>query len=333
MDTVTVIGTTTWGTTLAIHIANKGIPVSLLARTTKETSNLILANENARFLPGIPFPNSLKVTNSQGQALENASILVIAVPSQSFRTNVLQLKPHINESLIILSATKGLEKTSTLRMSQIVEENLYPSISESMCVLSGPNLASEVLSGKPSLSVVASKSAKSAHKIQHLLSSDTFRIYTSSDVIGTEMGGALKNIIALGSGICDGFGFGANAKSAFITRGLAEITRLGVAAGGNAQTLSGLAGLGDMIATSTSELSRNRYVGQQLARGIKLSDILTKMDNVAEGIHTTTAALTLANNLGVDMPITAATAKILFDGMSPRMAISELLQRPASTEL
>ena len=333
MEQIAVIGTTTWGTTLAIHIAHKGIPVSLLTRTKEETSDLIRANENTRFLPGIPFPNSLEITDSQVQALENATILVIAVPSQSFRINLLQIKKHLNDSSIILSATKGLERMSALRMSQVIEETLSPSISEATCVLSGPNLAKEVLCGKPSLSVVASKNAKSAQRIQHILTSNTFRIYTSSDLIGVEMGGALKNIIALGSGICDGFDFGENTKSAFITRGLAEITRLGVATGANPRTFAGLAGLGDLIATATSELSRNRYVGQQLARGIKLSDILTGMDNVAEGIHTTTAALTLAKELGVDMPITAATARILFEDMSPRLAISELLQRPVSTEL
>jgi glycerol-3-phosphate dehydrogenase (NAD(P)+) len=333
MEKIAVIGTTTWGTTLAIHIAKKGIPVSLLTRTKEETSDLVRANENTRFLAGIPFPNSLEITDSQVKALKNGTILVIAVPSQSFRTNVLQIKRHLNDSYIILSATKGLEKTSALRMSQIVEETLPPSISEATCVLSGPNLAKEVIFEKPSVSVVASKSARSARRIQHILTSDAFRIYTSSDVIGVEMGGALKNIIALGSGICDGFGFGENTKAAFITRGLAEITRLGVALGANPRTFAGLAGLGDLIATSTSTLSRNRYVGQQLARGIKLSDILTGMDNVAEGVHTTTEALTLARELGVDMPIAAATARILFEDISPRLAITELLQRPARTEL
>tara|TARA_Y100000758_G_C16049134_1_gene420920 strand:- start:759 stop:1760 length:1002 start_codon:yes stop_codon:yes gene_type:complete len=333
MEQIAVIGATTWGTTLAIHIANKGIPVSLLTRTKKETSDLVQANENTRFLPGIPFPNSLEITDSKVQALENATIFVIAVPSQSFRINLLQIKKHLNDSSIILSATKGLEKVSALRMSQIVKESLSPSISKATCVLSGPNLAKEVLLGNPSLSVVASKSAKSAQRIQHILTSNTFRIYTSSDLIGVEMGGALKNIIALGSGICDGFDFGENTKSAFITRGLAEITRLGVATGANPRTFSGLAGLGDLIATATSKLSRNRYVGQQLARGIKLSDILTGMDNVAEGVHTTTAALTLAKELKVDMPITAATARILFEDMSPHLAIAELLERPVSTEL
>lgn len=333
MEKITVIGTTTWGTTLAIHMARKGIPVCLLTRSKEETSNLTCANENTRFLPGITFPKSLQITESKLQALEDATVVVIAVPSQSFRTNVLSLKEHLHDSVIILSATKGLEKTSSLRMSQIIEENFSPSISGAMCVLSGPNLAKEVLTEKPSLSVVASKSTKSAQNIQNILTSEALRIYTSSDVIGVEMGGALKNIIALGSGVCDGFGFGENTKSALITRGLAEITRLGVAVGANPQTFSGLAGLGDLIATCTSKLSRNRYVGQELARGTKLSTILTELDNVAEGVHTTTAALTLAKKLGVDMPITEVTSRILFKDMSPLMAISQLLQRPPRAEL
>ena len=333
MEKITVIGTTTWGTTLAIHIAKKGIPVCLLTRTKEETSKLTSSNENTRFLPGIAFPKSLRITDSEAEGLEDATVAVIAVPSQSFRTNVVRLKPHMHDSLIILSATKGLEKTSTLRMSQIIEESLSPSISGAMCVLSGPNLAKEVLAEKPSLSVVASKSTQSAQKIQNILTSEAFRIYTSSDVIGVEMGGALKNIIALGSGVCDGFGFGENTKSALITRGLAEITRLGVAVGANPQTFAGLAGLGDLIATSTSKLSRNRYVGQELARGTKLSIILRELDNVAEGVHTTIAALDLAKEFGIDMPITEVTARILFEDLSPLTAISQLLQRPPRAEL
>ncbi len=332
MARVTVVGTTSWGTTLAILLANNGSDVALWARTEEEASALREAGENPRLPPGSTFPPGLRVTSSLADAAPNADMVVVSVPSRSLRENMRAVRPHLTDGAIVLSATKGMEIESARRMSEVMEEELPEQLHDRIAVLSGPNLAREIVRGMPASTVIASRSEDVALRAQELFMSPAFRVYTNGDVIGVELGGALKNIIALGAGICDGLGYGDNGKAAFITRGLVEMTRLAVAAGANPLTLAGLAGLGDLVATCSSPLSRNRHVGEQLAAGLRLDEVLTSMQNVAEGIDTTRAALTLASRLGVDMPLTQAISAVLFRGVEPRSAVAELMGRAPRSE-
>ena len=332
MARVTVVGTTSWGTTLAIILANNGSDVLLWARTPEEATALQQAGENPRLPPGSTFPPGLRVTASLEDAVPDADMVVVAVPSRSLRDNARILRPHLGSGSILLSATKGLEKESARRMSEVMEEELPETHHDRIGVLSGPNLAREIVRGMPASTVIASRSGDVALRAQELFMSPVFRVYTNADVVGVEMGGALKNIIALGAGVCDGLGYGDNGKAAFITRGLVEMTRLAVAAGANPLTLAGLAGLGDLVATCSSPLSRNRYVGEQLAAGKGVEEVLSLMRNVAEGVDTTPAALTLASRLGVDMPLTQAISAVLFRGVDPRSAVAELMSRAPRSE-
>ena len=326
------MGTTTWGTTLSIVLARTGIPVVLVARTVEEAQELARTRQNVRFLPEQIFPEKLTVSDDLKTTVEESEMVILAVPSDSFRENAKALHKAVKNSPIILSASKGLELDTSKRMSQILEEELPQSLHSKICVLSGPNLALEIVEGKPASTVVASVDLSFAYQVQNVLMSPSFRVYTNKDVIGVELGGALKNIIALGAGISDGLVYGDNAKYAFITRGLAEITRLGVAAGASPLTFAGLAGLGDLVDTCASPLSRNRYVGEQLAIGSSLKNILASMKNVAEGVNTTVAALRLAEKLGVEMPITSATCRVLYEGVDPRQSEVELMGRPPRSE-
>ncbi len=332
MKKVSIVGTTSWGTTLAMVLAHNGLHVVLLARTSDEAILLERDKENKRMLPGYYFPENILVTASKDEALADSSMVVVAVPSKSLRDNVRSLSNHVASDSMIVSATKGLEKGSAKRMSQIMEEELSEDLHAKICVLSGPNLANEIASGKPASTVIASEDEEVAIQAQNLFMSTNFRVYTSDDLVGVELGGSLKNIIALGAGISDGLSYGDNGKAAFITRGLVEITRLGVAAGAQPMTFAGLAGLGDLIATCGSPLSRNRYVGEQLAYGRHLDQVLSSMGSVAEGVDTTAAAMLLAANLGVDMPLIDAIHRVLFDGLDPRKVVGELMTRAPSTE-
>ena len=327
-----VVGTTTWGTTLALRLCSNGVPSSLLARTDGEARQIIKDGENRRFLPGISLPSDLAITASTSDALAAAEVIVMAVPSQRFRQNLQWIRDSLGSDAIVVSAAKGLEMETGNPMSAVFTDEMPAGFVRRYCVLSGPNLAKEVLAGRPASSVVASNDLEAARKVQRMLMSSRFRVYTNDDVIGVELAGALKNIIAIGSGICDGLGYGDNAKAAFITRGLAEITRLGVKAGANPLTFAGLAGLGDVAATCFSRLSRNRYVGEQLARGLTLTDVLDSMENVAEGVHTTAAARKLAKKLRVEMPIVEATHQILFQGLELNEAVTRLMGRPPRSE-
>ncbi len=331
-DRVAVVGATTWGTTLGIILARNNVPVSLLARTPAEADELDSQRRNARFLPDVAFPEGLRVTSHIEKAITPAGLVIIAVPSERLRQNIRIIRDGIAPGTIILSATKGLELPMGRRMSQVLKEELPPHLHSGICALSGPNLAKEIIRGKPASTVIAGEDMAKAEQAQSILMSSYFRVYISSDLVGVELGGALKNIIALGAGIADGMEVGDNGKSAFLCRGLAEITRLGIAAGAQPLTLAGLAGLGDLIATCSSPLSRNRHVGEQLARGKKWPEIQRTMDNVAEGVNTTGAAMAMASNLGVEMPITLVTNRILFEGLSPQEAATELMERPARSE-
>ena len=332
MATVGVVGTTSWGTTLGIVLARAGVDVALWARTEAEASRIRQDGQNVRFVPGADFPPCLSVTASADEALGRAELVIIAVPSSTIRDNVAKVRNSLPASAVVVSATKGLEVGTGKRVSQVRAEELPASNGRGVCALSGPNLAKEIVQGKPSSTVVASSDAVAAQKAQDIINSPRFRVYTNDDIVGVELGGALKNIIALGAGICDGLCYGDNAKAAFMTRGLAEIARLGVAAGANPMTLAGLAGMGDLIATCSSPLSRNHYVGAQLAAGKRLAEIRKSMVNVAEGVDTTAAAITLAGRLGVEMPITRATYDVLFEDVPLDDAIANLLGRAPRPE-
>ncbi len=327
-----IVGTTTWGTTLGLLLARRRTPVTLLARTEAEAAVLNAHRENRRFLPGIPFPGELKVASDPQRALAGVGLVILAVPSERFRQNIRRVVGCLPADAIVVSASKGLELPGGRRMSQVLEEELPAALHSGICVLSGPNLAREIAQEKPAATVVAARKPSRAAAVQDMLMSATFRVYTSDDVVGVELGGALKNIIALGAGLADGLELGANSKSTLITRGLAEIARLGAAAGAQYQTFAGLAGLGDLVATCNSPLSRNRYTGEQLARGRTWRQIRDSMQNVVEGVNTTGAALDMAEGLGVEMPIARATYRVLFEGLPPGEAIAELMGRPPHAE-
>ena len=327
-----VVGATTWGTTLALVLAGKGRPVTLLARDPAECDRLDSARENARFLPGVSLPSLVRVSADPAETLAGASLAVIAVPSDRMRDNARRIASHLDEDTVVVSASKGLELPSGLRMSEALAEELPSKLHSGICALSGPNLAKEILQGNLASTVVAGTTREATERAQASLLSPRFRVYTSRDVTGVELGGALKNIVALGAGMCDGLEFGDNTKAAFITRGLAEIARLGVAAGAEPLTFAGLAGVGDVIATCASRLSRNRYVGEQLALGRSWPEIRASMDNVAEGVNATEAALTMAARLGVEMPIAETTYRVLYEGLSPHEAAAELMERPVGSE-
>ena len=329
---VVIVGTTTWGTTLGITLARKGVPVTILARTPEEADGLNRRRENRRLLPGIRFPDSLAVDGDVEKTVGGADLVALAVPSEQFRRNIRWIGEHLSPEATVVSASKGLEAPDGKRMSQVMEEVLPPEMHEGICVLSGPNLAKEIAEEKPSATVVAGRNPQRAALVQDIFISPTFRVYTSDDVIGVELGGTLKNIIALGAGIADGMDMGQNSKSTLITRGLAEMTRLGTAAGAQYLTFAGLAGLGDLVATCYSPLSRNRSTGEQLARGRTWPEIKETMVNVVEGVNTTGAALAMARRLNVEMPIAQVTYRILFEDLPPREAMVELMSRPAQSE-
>ncbi len=331
MAIVTAVGATSWGTTLGIILAREGHEVRLLARTEAEASGLESARENARFVPGVQFPESMHALADPVEANDSADLTIFAVPSQTLRDNAHAVAHAIPNGTVVVSAAKGLELSSGKRMSEVLKEEI-PALDRGVCSLSGPNLAREIIRSMPASTVVASNDPAAATAAQAIINSSTFRVYTNGDLLGVELAGALKNIIALGAGMCDGMGFGDNSKATFITRGLAEIGRLGEAAGANPATFAGLAGMGDLVATCMSTLSRNHYFGTQLAAGKSLDQIRFEMDSVAEGVDTTRAALGLAETLGVEMPIAQATYSVMFGGVSVSQAVRNLMEREPRAE-
>ena len=330
---VAIIGTTSWGTTLGVILSRRGIDVALWARTVEEAERLARDGENKARLPGIPFPGGLSPTGDIEEALQGASLVVLAVPSQRMRENVRIMKGHITKGVPILSAAKGLEVDTAKRMTQVISEEIDPAYRHNICVLSGPNLSTEVVHGLPATTVIAAQDTAVAKRAQGIMASATFRVYTNDDVIGVELGGALKNIVALAAGLSDGLGYGDNAKAALVSRGLAEISRLGVAMEANPLTFAGLAGLGDLVATCSSPLSRNHFVGQELAKGRPLAEITASMTNVAEGISTTVAARRMAREYGVDMPITEQVYRVLFEWLDVTEAVATLMGRELKSEM
>ncbi|MSP22928.1 MAG: NAD(P)-dependent glycerol-3-phosphate dehydrogenase [Dehalococcoidia bacterium] len=323
-----VVGTTAWGTTLAILLGRNGIPTTLIARTAEEAARLEATREHVSRLPGATFPEALHVASGHG-ALADIELLCIAVPSASMRANLADIAGAVPRDATVVSATKGLEIDSGLRMSELVGSVLP---GRPLAVLSGPNISGEVVAGLPSTTVVASVSAN-LEWVRASLHSAVFRVYTSSDVVGVELGGALKNIVAIAGGVVDALHYGDNAKAALITRGLAEITRLGVASGADPLTFQGLAGVGDAIATSYSPLSRNRSLGELLGGGSTLEAALSTIGETAEGARTIPAALLLASRLGVELPITQALHSMLYEGLGTHAAVEVLLGREPTSEL
>jgi glycerol-3-phosphate dehydrogenase (NAD(P)+) len=318
MPKVTIIGNTSWGNTLGILLSDKGVTVKLWARSTAEAKKLNQGHRN------------YSSTSHIGGALEGADLVIWAVPSQKLRENVSQAKKYLTDSMLLISAAKGLEANSGKRMSQVMAEEISPSLRKQICVLSGPNLAAEIAQGLPAASVIAAQDIALAERAQELMESPKFLLSISDDVIGVELGGALKNIIALGAGMIDGLNLGDNAKGAFIAWGWAEVVSLGMVLGARADTFYGLAGLGDLIATCSSTLSRNHYVGYELAKGRSLSEISASMAHVAEGVATTTAARRLAKTQGFELPIINLIHEILFEGLPPSQATNAFRELAAS---
>jgi glycerol-3-phosphate dehydrogenase (NAD(P)+) len=327
--TTAVIGTTSWGTTLAVLLARGGNETLLWARSEAEAAALTAAGENAKQRPGLRFPGSLRLTAADSD-ITAADMVVIAVPSAGLRANLERLAGSIAPDATVLSAVKGIEPETSLRMSEVIEG--FGVATEHILVLSGPNFAGEIAAGLPAATVIAGRDQSRAQAAQVMLNSATFRVYTSDDPAGVEIGGALKNVIAIACGLSDGLGYGENAKAALITRGLAEITRLGVAAGANALTFLGLAGLGDLVLTCGSDISRNRRLGLALAGGASLAEALASIDGVVEGAVTARALPGLARRYGVEMPICAALHAVLYAGKPAREAGQELMARAAKAE-
>jgi len=332
MVSVGVIGSGAWGTTLACLLADKGLNTTLWEHQPERAKAMQETRENTLFLPGFRLPEHLHVTADIARAVQGKTMLLLVTPSQRLRENMRLLVHSLGPETLLVSASKGIEIDTLKRMTEIICEEVRDA-RQRVATLSGPNISHEVARKKPTAAVVAAYTPAVALQVRSLLTTECYRVYNSDDVIGVELGGALKNIIAIGAGFNDGMGFGDNAKAAFITRGLAEISRLGIAAGANPLTFSGLAGMGDLIATCASPLSRNQQLGRRLASGEKLNDILSSTHSVAEGVFTTRAALKVAQRYGVEMPITRLLSLVLFEGHDPRKVVPELMMRDPKHEL
>jgi glycerol-3-phosphate dehydrogenase (NAD(P)+) len=323
---VGVIGAGSWGTTLA-SLASRNSPTTLWARRSEVADEINQKRTNELYLPGARVPKSLVVTTSIEEAVRSADVVIMGVPSHGFRAVIAQVGKHIRPWVPVISLAKGLEATTHLRMTEIIAEVLpgHPA-----GVLTGPNLAREIMGGYAAAAVMAMEDQAVVSELQALLQTGLFRVYTNRDVIGCELAGALKNVIAIAAGMGDGMGVGDNTRSAVITRGLAELTRLGVAMGGRPQTFAGLAGMGDLVATCTSQQSRNRYVGEQLGRGRKLSEIIHDMHMVAEGVQTCRVVMQLAQRYEVDMPIAREVYAVVHGHSTPGRAYRGLIRRVAA---
>jgi glycerol-3-phosphate dehydrogenase (NAD(P)+) len=329
---VAVVGAGSWGTAVAA-IAATNSPTVLWARNPDLAECIDARHENPEYLPGIRLPASLRATASIDEACEGADVVVLGVPSHGFRAVLEAARPYVGADVPVLSLSKGVEQGTLLRMTEVVADVLPEHRDDRTGVLTGPNLAREVAEGQPTASVVAIGDPDTAEDLQRLFMTATFRMYTNPDVVGCEIAGALKNVIALGAGIAHGLGYGDNTKAALITRGLAELARLGRALGGDPLTFSGLAGMGDLVATCTSEKSRNRTVGVALAQGRSLDDIVTEMKMVAEGVKSTAAVLELASRAEIEMPIAEQVGAVLYEGRTPAEIVPALMLREAKPEL
>ncbi|WP_371369336.1 NAD(P)H-dependent glycerol-3-phosphate dehydrogenase [Sporomusa rhizae] len=329
---IAVIGAGSWGTALASVLGQKHSSVMLWVRSGKLAELIASTRENPDYLPGCKLPEAVQITNDLAKAAINAQLLVLATPSHAIRETAAKLSPLIQTNAVIVNAAKGLELNTVKRMSEIIAEEL-PVVANNIAVLSGPNHAEEVALRSPTATVAAAESRKIAEYVQETFMLPFFRVYTNPDIVGIELAGALKNIIALGAGISEGLGFGDNAKSALMTRGLAEITRLGMAMGANPLTFAGLAGIGDLIATCTSKHSRNRRAGLLLAAGKTFEQIQDETSMVVEGIRATKAANQLATKYNIEMPITEQIYQVLYQNKSPKDAVLDLMTRTKTNEV
>ncbi|MCK5242305.1 NAD(P)H-dependent glycerol-3-phosphate dehydrogenase [bacterium] len=327
---IAVIGAGAWGTALAVLLAQKGHAIRLWEYNAEYAKVLETTRQNPKFLPGLSIPEQISITSVLDQAVADCSTLVMVVPSQVFRSVIKQIVACQAKPKILISASKGIECDTLCRMSEIVVQEFLPA--SDFCVLSGPSHAEEVSRGIPTSVVAASASRDTAGIVQELFMTESFRVYSSTDVAGVELGGSLKNIIAIAAGVVDGLGLGDNTKAALITRGLAEMSRLGIALQAQAETFAGLSGMGDLVVTCTSRHSRNRRVGEELGRGRKIDEILNEMEMVAEGVETTRSAKKLADAKQVEMPITTQMSRILFERLDPHIAVKALMQRSRKAE-
>ena len=329
-ETIAVIGAGSWGTALAIQFARTGHPTLLWGRADEDPSGMQQQRENARYLPGARFPDSLRAAGDLGKVLAEAPIVVVAVPSHAFREVLTQMKPRLRRDTRLAWATKGFELATGKLPHQVAREVLGPDVA--MAVLSGPTFAREVGMGLPTAMTVAATDEKYARHLAEILSGDSFRAYTSTDIIGVEVGGAVKNVLAIGAGICDGLGFGSNTRVALITRGLVEMTRLGIALGAQPATFMGLAGIGDLVLTCTDDQSRNRRMGLALASGKSVQEAEAEIQQVVEGVLAAEAVYRVAREAEVEMPICEQIYRILYKGAEPQEAVLALMKRELKSE-
>ena len=327
---VAILGGGGWGTALGVHLARAGHDVRLWARDAALVEDMRARHANAVYLPDVRFPDALTVTNDLPQALDGSGLVVAAIPSHGTREILRDAAPHVRAGALVVSATKGLEQDTLFRVSEIIRQELKTGVS--IAVVSGPSFAAELARRLPTAVSVASNDPGAVERVQADFRAPNFRLYGTDDVLGVEIGGALKNVIAIAAGVVEGLGLGHNALAGLITRGLAEISRVACAAGAKRETLAGLSGLGDLVLTCTGALSRNRHVGLELASGRPLQDILAGMKMVAEGVRTTEAALALAARHGVEMPIAVQVAELLAGRKDARTALEELMLRPQRSE-
>ncbi|MCX7919410.1 MAG: NAD(P)H-dependent glycerol-3-phosphate dehydrogenase [bacterium] len=330
---IAVLGAGSWGITLARLLANKGEQVSLWEFDPNAFTNLVQHREHYRFLPGIKIPNSVRITNELTEAVKGSQAILLALPSHTIRSVCQQLVPYISNQIAIVNCAKGLEAETHLRMSEVITQVLPEKYHTRITVLSGPSHAEEVSRDIPTTVVVSGFDKSTMEYVQSLMFTPRFRVYTNPDLTGVEIGGALKNIIAIGAGISDGLGFGDNTKAALITRGLAEISRLGVKLGANPSTFSGLTGLGDLVVTCTSRHSRNRAFGEKIAKKESVQQALNEIGMVVEGVRTTQAAYKLMQELNIEMPITEQIYHVIYQNKPPIQAVSDLMMRDAKPEL
>lgn len=327
---VTVLGDGGWGTALALLLGRKGIGVELWGAFPGYVDEVRRSRRNRKFLPGIHLPDSIRVTSDINRALRGSSEVILAVPSQHVRAVCGKAAPFRDKDCLVISATKGLEMESGKRISEVIGEIWGPC---RLAVISGPSHAEEVARGLPTTVVAASRDHEAARRSQDLLMEERFRVYTNDDVIGVELGGAIKNVIAIAAGICDGLGFGDNTKAALLTRGMVEIARLGKAAGARPETFWGLSGIGDLIATSISPYGRNLKLGRMIGEGLSLNEALRSTDMVVEGVKTAAATYHLAAELDVEMPITREIYLVLYENKPPLVAVKDLMTREAKPEV
>lgn len=332
MSSIAVIGAGGWGTALSLSFSNIGHAVKLWAYESEVVDDILRHRENKLFLPGVQLPDGIAPTENLSKAIQGAQIVLTVMPSHVCRSLYEQMLPDLLPDMILVSATKGLESESLMRMSEVIRNVVETRFTVNPAVLSGPSFAPEVARGDPTAIVIASEDQKIARHLQSEFSSSSLRLYTSTDVVGVELGGAVKNVIAIAAGVIEGLGLGHNPKAALITRGIAEMTRLATACGARSETLAGLAGMGDLVLTCTGDLSRNRAVGFELGKGRSLSEIVASTHTVAEGVKTTAATVALARRCSVEMPITNKVHQILQGSISPQEAIRELMERSLKNE-